>query len=55
MLKMRLFTAQDAVNNKAMSKHINVSYAKQSTPYGVEIVEMIAQKSDETTNGFTLS
>jgi hypothetical protein len=51
MLKMRLFTAPDAVNNKAMSKLINVSYAKQSTPYGVEIVEMIAQKLGVTTVG----
>jgi hypothetical protein len=48
---MRLFTAPDAVKHKAMSKFINVSYAKQSTLYGVEIVEMIAQKLDETMLG----
>jgi hypothetical protein len=51
MLKMRLFTAQDAVKHKAMNKPINVSYAKQSTPYGVEIVEMIAQKLGVTMLG----
>ena len=52
---MRLFTAPDAVKHKAKNKSINVFYAKQLTPNGVETVEMIAQKSDETTNGFTLS
>ena len=52
---MRLFTAPDAVKHKTKNKSINVSYAKQSTPNGVETVEMIVQKSDETTNGFTLS
>jgi hypothetical protein len=52
---MRLFTAPDAVKHKAKSKSINVFYAKQLTPNGVETVEMIAQKSDETTSGFTLS
>jgi hypothetical protein len=48
---MKLFTAQDAVKNKAMNKRINVSYAKQLTPYGVEIVEIIAQKLGVTTVG----
>jgi hypothetical protein len=51
MLKMRLFTAPDAVKHKATNKSINVSYAKQSTPYGVEIVEMIAQKLGVTMLG----
>ena len=52
---MKLFTAPDAVKHKAKNKCINVSYAKQSMPNGVETVEMIAQKSDVTTSGFTLS
>jgi hypothetical protein len=51
MLKMRLFTAQDVVKLKAKSKSINVSYAKQSTLNGVEIVEMIAQKLGVTMLG----
>jgi len=48
---MRLFTAQDVVKNKTMSKPINVLYAKRQTLYGVVTVVMIAKKLDVTTVG----
>jgi hypothetical protein len=51
MLKMRLFTAPDVDKVNLLSKSINVKYATQSTLNGVETVEMIAQKSDETILG----